>query len=236
MFNPAPRLGLKPFEGGFCIVADDALLDPGALRDFAVEQRARFAQAPFNAYPGIELALTGPIEAALGEFFDRHIRTLMGARRRVRMNCRLAMTTTPPDELQPRQCIPHRDSAWIQPGHRACASVLYLFDDPALGGTSFYRPRQDANATARLVHDSSTMAAAAFGAKYGIGAAYPSGTTRYFEHLASVPARWNRMVFYDGRHFHSGDINDARALDDDPRRGRLTLNGFYTCTPKAGTA
>ena len=42
------------------------------------------------------------------------------------------------------------------------------------------------------------------------------------------------MVFYDGRLFHSGDIGDARALDDDPLRGRLTLNGFYTCTAKLG--
>jgi hypothetical protein len=233
MFNPAPRLGKLPFADGFCVVVDDALQDPVALRDFAAAQRARFVQAPFNAYPGIELGLTGPIEAALGEFFDRHIRALLGGRRRVRMNCRLAMTTTPPDELQPRQCIPHRDSAWIQPQHLACASVLYLFDEPALGGTSFYRPRQDAQATARLVHDSSTMDAAAFGAKHGIGPGYPSGTTRYFEQLASVPARFNRMIFYDGRLFHSGDIADARALDDDPLRGRLTLNGFYTCTAKA---
>jgi hypothetical protein len=234
MFNPTPKLGKLSFGEGVCFVVDDALQDPGALRDFAAGQRARFAQAPFNAYPGIEMGLTGPIENALGEFFDRHLRSLLGGRRRVRMNCRLAMTTTPPDELQPRQCIPHRDSAWIQPQHVACASVLYLFDDPALGGTSFYRPRQDANATARLVHDSSTLAANEFGAKYGIGATYPSGTTRYFEHLASVPARFNRMIFYDGRLFHSGDIHDARALGDDPRTGRLTLNGFYTCTAKAG--
>jgi hypothetical protein len=233
MFNPAPKLGRLSFDGGSCIVVDDALQEPEVLRDFAVEHRARFAQAPFNAYPGRELGLSGPIENALGEFFDRHIRALLGGRRRTRMNCRLAMTTTPPDQLQPRQCIPHRDSAWIQPQHLACASVLYLFEEPALGGTSFYRPRQDAQATARLVHDSSTLDATAFSAKYGIGAAYPSGTTRYFEQLASVPARWNRMIFYDGRLFHSGDIGDARALDADPRRGRLTLNGFYTCTPKA---
>ena len=232
MFNASPKLGRLSFDGGSCIVVDDALLDPAGLRQAAVDNGERFLQAPFNAYPGKELGLVGPIEQALGEFFDRHIRSLLGARRRVRMNCRLAMTTTPPDELQPRQCIPHRDSAWIEPELLACASVLYLFEDPALGGTSFYRPRQDAQATARLVHDSSTMDAAAFGAKYGIGASYPSGTSRYFEHLATVPARFNRMVFYDGRLFHSGEIGDARALDPDPRHGRLTLNGFYTCTPK----
>jgi hypothetical protein len=130
------------------------------------------------------------------------------------MNCRLAMTTTPPDELQPRQCIPHRDSAWIQPQHLACASVLYLFEDrrsAAPASTARARTRGDR----ALVHDSSTMDAAP-SARIRHRRGYPSGTTRYFEHLASVPARFNRMVFYDGRLFHSGDIGDARALDDDP--------------------
>ena len=85
MFNPTPKLGKLAFGEGFCFVVDDALQDPGALRDFAAGQRARFAQAPFNAYPGIELGLTGAIETALGEFFDGHIRRLLGGRRRVRM-------------------------------------------------------------------------------------------------------------------------------------------------------
>jgi hypothetical protein len=234
MFNPRPRIERIDFsDGAACVVIDDALLDPQALRDFAVEQRARFAQAPFNAYPGVELGLTGPIEHALGEFFDRHVRTLLGARRRERMNCRLAMATTAPDALQPRQWIPHRDSAWIQPQLVAAASVLYLFDDPALGGTNFYRPRHDAAAIGLMVHDSSTMPADAFGAKYGLGPAYPSGTTRYFERTGSAPAKFNRAIFYDGRLFHSGEIGDARALGDDPLANRLTFNGFYSCSRRA---
>jgi hypothetical protein len=235
VFNPAPRLGKLPLgSDDFCLVIDDALLDPRSLRDFAVAQRARFAKTKNNAYPGVELGLTGPIEHALGEFFDRHVRTQLGARRRVRMNCRLAMVTTPPDALQPRQWIPHRDSAWIQPEHVAAASVLYLFDDPALGGTAFFRSRHNAAATGLLVHDSSTMNAADFGEKYSLGPSYPSGTTRYFEHVASVPARFNRIIFYSGRIFHSGEIAHANALGDDPASNRLTLNGFYTCTRKAG--
>jgi hypothetical protein len=49
-----------------------------------------------------------------------------------------------------------------------------------------------------------------------------------------VPARWNRMAFYDGTVFHSGDVGSAQALVDDPRIGRLTLNGFFSCTRVAG--
>ena len=234
MFNPSPRFGRLAIGEDFCIVVDDALQDPAALRDFAVGQRERFARGPTSAYPGVELGLAGPIAQALGEFFDRHVRALLGARRRLRMDCRLAMTTTAPDELRPRQCMPHRASVPVDSSQRVFASILYLFDDPALGGTSFYRPRQDASATARLMRDAGEMDAEAFGARYGLGAGYPSGTTRYFEHLASVPARWNRMVFCDDRLFRSGDIQDARALEEDPRRGRLTMNGLYICTPKLG--
>ena len=36
------------------------------------------------------------------------------------------------------------------------ASVLYLFDDPELGGTSFYTPRQSPEATDRIIIDSNS--------------------------------------------------------------------------------
>jgi hypothetical protein len=234
MFNPSPRIERLDFGQGLsCLLVDDALQDPEALRNFAIGQRQAFVQAPFNAYPGVELALHGEIEHALGEFFDRHVRGLLGGRRRLRMNCRLAMTTTPPAQLLPRQWIPHRDSAWIDPRHLAGASVLYLFADAALGGTNFYFPRKDAAATDQLVHDSSTLDAAAFTAKHGLHAGYAAGGNACFELVGSAPARWNRMIFYDGRQFHSGAIDGAASLVGDPLHGRLTLNGFFTCSRRA---
>jgi len=48
-----------------------------------------------------------------------------------------------------------------------------------------------------------------------------------------VPARWNRMIFYAGTIFHSGEIAHPQLLTDDPRTGRLTLNGFFTCRRSA---
>jgi hypothetical protein len=170
------------------------------------------------------------MENALGEFFDRTVRGMLGGRRRLKTLCRLAMTTTPPDRLAPMQCVPHRDLGWIPSDQIALASVLYLFEDPALGGTSFYRSRQDPEATNRLVADSVELDMAAFTAKYGIAQAYTSGDSPYFERLASVPARFNRMIFYNSMVFHSGDIGDPRALSDDPLIGRLTMNGFFTCS------
>jgi hypothetical protein len=41
------------------------------------------------------------------------------------------------------------------------------------------------------------------------------------------------MIYYDGGLFHSGDIGEPSQLSADPRVGRLTLNGFFTCRRNA---
>ena len=51
--------------------------------------------------------------------------------------------------------------------------------------------------------------------------------------IGRVAARWNRMIFYDGRLFHSSDITDPAKLNDPMGMGRLTVNGFFTCTRPA---
>ncbi|OGT56529.1 MAG: hypothetical protein A3E01_10630 [Gammaproteobacteria bacterium RIFCSPHIGHO2_12_FULL_63_22] len=235
-FNPRPRIEMLRFNAqSSCLVVDDALLDPDALRRYATARRGDFVQAPFNAYPGIELPMPLEFSARLQDFFDRHIRGSLGGRRTVKMNSRLAMVTTPSDALEPRQRICHRDSAWIDPAQAIAASVLYLFEDECLGGTSFYRPRLPEDAINRLVHDSSVMDRASFDARHpSIAQGYMGESNDYFERIGRVPARWNRMIFYDGRLFHSGEVGNARALTGDPRAGRLTLNGFFTCSRPAG--
>lgn len=236
VFNPTPRLERLQFDAqASCLVLDDALLDPESLRQFAVARLADFVQAPFNAYPGRELPMPLAFSARLQDFFDRHVRNTLGGRRTVKMNSRLAMVTTAPTALEPRQRICHRDSAWIDPAHAIAASVLYLFTDASQGGTNFYRPRLPDDAIARLIHDSSVMDSATFDARHpSVAHDYIGGSNDYFERIGQVPARWNRMIFYDGRLMHSADVGGAPALTGDPMTGRLTLNGFFTCSRPAG--
>ena len=231
-FNPRAQLRRVQFGGGaFCVVLDDALLDAESLRAYAIAEHARFVQAPFNAYPGIEMPMPPAFSAGVEDYFNREVRSLLGGRRTLRMNTRLAMVTTDPARLEPRQRICHRDSAWVDPANTIAASVLYLFEDAALGGTAFFRPRHDAAVTDRLVHDSSTMATAAFDAKYpGIAHGYLQDSNAWFERIGRVDAAWNRMIFYDGRLFLSGEVGPAPARSGDPATGRLTLNGFFTCS------
>lgn len=231
-FNPRARLRRFDFaDGAGCLVLDDALLDPRALRAFAIAQQAAFVPAPFNAYPGIEMPMPAGVSTAVEDYFNREVRSRLGGRRTLRMNTRLAMVTTPPERLEPRQRICHRDSAWIDPAHSIAASVLYLFDDPALGGTAFFRPRRDTAATERLVHDSSTLRREDFDARYPeIAQDYLQDSNAWFERIGRVDAAFNRMIFYDGRLFHSGEVGPPPARSGDPATGRLTLNGFFTCS------
>ena len=234
MFNPNPIINAVPLKNGqACYVVDEVLLEPEKLRQLAIDKKSLFSMAPFNAYPGLEFAMPQLISDALRDYFNLHIRHLFNARRTVQMNSRMAMVTLRADQLQARQWICHRDSAWVDPKHCIAASVLYLFDNPDLGGTDFYAPTRPMPEIDRLVHDASTQSNEQFAAKYSVPANYFQGAPAYFEQIGRVPAKFNRMIFYDGRIFHCGDIHAPHNMSADPANGRLTLNGFFTCTLKA---
>ena len=191
------------------------------------ESRARECRRPGTHRTGPE------ISNRRDEFFMMHIRGWLNARRTSSMYSRLVMVTLKPEELQARQWICHRDSAGLAPSQCIAASVLYLFHDPALGGTSIYMPKKSSQETSLLVHDSGTSSNEMFAQKYGIQPGYRSASNAYFEKIYTVPAKWNRMIFYDGRIFHRGEIPHPEKMNANPLSGRLTLNGFFTCSRKA---
>lgn len=231
-FNPRPRLSLWPLgSGAHCIVADEVLADPEGLVDWAARQA--FGPPAGYPYPGLVLDAPSEVTQRVTDFYAQHVRSALGARRTLDLSVRLSMVTVPPAELEPLQWLCHRDRIDDTGRLLFAAAVLYLFGDPSLGGTSFYRPRLPAAEIDHLVADSQRLDAAAFGARYGLQAGYMGDGNAYFERIATVPAAWNRMIFYDGSLFHSADVPDASRLVADPAAGRLTLNGFFTCTRKA---
>jgi hypothetical protein len=233
-FNPDLQVQALPLaRGRVCYVVDDALQRPQDLVALALDHRELFSGTGFNTYPGPQLGLPDGMAAKLDDFFRLRIRRLLDGRRSVRMHCRLAMVTLPEHELQPRQWICHRDSGDIAPEHQISASVLYLFKDATLGGTSFFVPRRSTEETEQLVRDSDTLGNAAFAQKYGLQPGYIRGSNAFFECIGTVAPKWNRMIFYDGRMFHSADLPAPHKLSNDPLTGRLTLNGFFTSTRRA---
>lgn len=221
MFNPRPTIRYIPITGSHtCVVIDDFLAEPHALVDFAVAQRARFAKDPDNYYPGPELELGPDAARALDEFFMQHVRRALGARRTLHAMARLAMATLPGDELNGLQRLCHRDAITLPADEGVAASVAYLFDAPELGGTSFYIPRQSAAETAACLRRAAD-------GTLTVEPAYLNKSNAWFEQVGTIPARFNRAIFYDGTIFHAAQIEKPEFLSPDPRHGRLTMNGFF---------
>ena len=230
MFNPRPRIQTLDVAGRpLCHVIDDALLEPERWVEYAAARAADFEDSPHNAYPGPELALADAVSAQLDGFFARHLRPLLDARRTLSVSTRLSLATRRPGELEPRQWLCHVDRMRTEPGQSVYASILYLFRDESLGGTGFYRPRRPLAEIAQLVQESAALARDDFTVRHGVQPAYMTESNAWFEKIAAVPPRWNRLVFYSGMIFHSADITRPERLSADPRTGRLTLNGFFTC-------
>ena len=231
-FNPTPAISTVALPGGhLAVVIDDMLLDPDGLVAWAREQP--FHPPAGYTYPGVVVDAPQVLSQRFADHFAQHARTRLQARRTLAHDVRLSMVTTPPGELDPRQWQCHRDRVSMDPATLYVASVLYLFRDPALGGTSFYVPRQSPSATDRIQYDSQTLSAAQFSARYGLQPGYMDGSNAYFDCVARVPAAWNRMILYDAGFFHSGDIGRPDLLTTDPATARLTLNGFFSCRRQA---
>jgi len=226
-FNPRPRVHEVALPGGRCLVFDDVLLDPDAWVDWAAAQT--FEPPQGVPYPGVATGAPAPLAQRMEEFFATHARSKLGARRTTETTLRFSIVSTPPAELHPVQWQCHTDMPMVPPDVLFAASVLYLFHDPQLGGTGFYRPRRsDAEISAMYV-DAKRMDPARFAERHGVTPGYMTASNDWFDHVESVPAAWNRMIVYDGRIFHSGDIAAPERLSTDPRRGRLTLNSFFNC-------
>ena len=230
MFNPHPSISTLPIaDGHVCLVIDNALEEPERWVKLAAENRGSLHFTPHNAYPGPELRMPDAVSQRLDEFFVKYIRQHLGARRTLRMYSRLSMVTLAPGALQPSRWICHRDRLGAKANECVAASVLYLFKDSDLGGTNFFLARRPQADIDRLVDQSASAKPDDFSAIYGISPGYMTNSNDWFEKVQTVPARWNRMIFYDGSLFHCGDIRLPEKLTDDPQTGRLTYNGFFTC-------
>jgi hypothetical protein len=230
MFHPDPVIETISIGGRpLCHVIDNALLEPERWVELAAANRQAFRESSNNAFPGPELTLPEEVLGPLDTFFSRHLRQRFDVRRTLSRTARLSLALRRPADLHPQQWMCHVDRLAIEPGQLAVASVLYLFHDESLGGTGFYRPLRPIEEVMRMKQDANTLPAAEFSARHGLQRGYMTASNAWFEKIASVPARWNRLIFYSGMVFHSGDITAPERLSDDPRAGRLTVNGFFTC-------
>jgi hypothetical protein len=220
--NPQPRVTVIRVgrEGLPVIVIDGFSAQPDALVSRATE--SVFIDAG-SVYPGVRAP--APREyvetmlAALKPAIEQHY----GAPPEIELDlCAFSMVTAAPAQLRPIQRIPHFDG----PDPQRLAFLHYLCATHQ-GGTSFYRHRTtglECITRDRIEEYRETVIAEL---KSTVPTQdYVAGDTRHFERIRSVDAVFNRLIVYKGNALHSGDISERTVRSEDPRLGRLTINGF----------
>lgn len=221
------------------ITIDRVFRDPWAVRKLALS--LSFHHQNGN-YPGSMASVSLPL-APLHEFVmgvcDAQLRPLLGLHRYYRDHV-FALIDGDPSALNPRQRQPHYDDFCD------AAGVIYLSPpDRCIGGTSFWRHRgtglarvpdslDDDWASEAIISTRSSSVDALVRhcldeALPDPGFGFPSRDTRWWERIATVPMRWNRMVIYDSRLFHTPDVPTRFGAETES--GRLTQNLYFSRHP-----
>jgi len=212
------------------IIIDSFTLDPAPLIVRASE--AVFIDAG-SVYPGVRAPAPKDYVDALLAATSRLIEEAFGAPPAADLDlCAFSMVTTLPAELRPIQRIPHFDG----PDEDRIAFLHYLCT-PHQGGTSFYRHRPtDLERVTRSRVEGYRATVLADLKTESSARAYVADDSRFFERIHTVEAAFNRLVIYKGNALHSGDISGRTILSEDPRKGRLTINGFGFLASRSASA
>ncbi len=216
------------------LIVDGLYADPEAVREVALSldfHRTAGLYPGCFAYLSIQpLVLLALLNDLLAEPLGRGLTFSPYYR-----DLTFAMTMTPPERLAPLQRQPHFDTF--------CdfAGVIYLGPQEGdwEGGTSFWRHRRTG-----LERAPGDRAAGERSASGGVGEVermmlegvvdlpdgYPVQSGAHWEIASVVPMRFNRLVAYDARAFHSPHIPTFLPAAD-PRHGRLTQNLFLEFLP-----
>lgn len=235
--NPDPDMRQHRIsDDAFCVIVDDFLSDPQALIDFAVENAHDFF-TPERGYPGLMLNLDPSVLQDFHRFVLRRMGSLYSfLRNRATLGTGLSMTTFRPQQLSTFQRLCHIDPRG-EMDRQQYAALVYLYTNEDLGGTAFYRWKQpDVMKRALELEYEDPDAVAKFLAEHSAvfrePPRYITESNELVELLEVVPARFNRFVFYSGEIPHSGHITTPELLNEDFRRGRLTLNCFANVLPR----
>ena len=219
-----------------CVVIDDFLRSPRQAVEYACAHKEGFVMLE-RAYPGFVLPVDNGIMEDINRFIQREMSRLFPiCRGGMEFHSQYSLATLQPDEFTWVQRLCHTDPR-LAPGRVNYAALLYLFDDPEMGGTGFYRwkepefwqqmtaaQRDDPDAGIEILREKFQM--------FRDPACYMTESNEAAELLDVVPAKFNRFVFYSGSLPHSAYIPNPGLLSPDPAKGRLTLNCFVNALPK----
>jgi len=205
------------------VIIDDFYSDLGALRKDAASKTYQ-KLGPF--YPGIR-AQANPayldermalLTKVLKDVFDWQTGAEL-------TECAYSLVTTPRAELTPIQRLPHYDGT--DSGRLA---VLHYLSGAETGGTSFYSH----NAMGFETITESRFERYKFILseeieEFGLPPQnYVDEGKPQFTLVGRIACKPNRCILYRGITLHSGYIPEGLQLDNDPSKGRLTINTFLS--------
>jgi len=221
----------------YCVIVDDFLEKPHELVELAASRSDEFSNAN-SFYPGVYIDVDDDAMTDIYRFIRFQMtRQFPFLRGNLKFSTYLSMVTCRPDDLSPPQRICHTDPA-PDPGRTPYAALIYLFDNEALGGTSFFEYRKkfellkEVEAIERYDPDKATKILLENFPTFRKKASYMTESNEIAELLCTIPARFNRMIFYSGQIPHNAAIRAPELLTNDCRKGRLTLNVFADVLPK----
>ncbi len=134
-----------------------------------------------------------------------------------------SLITCQPKDLSIEQRIPHFDGT----EEFRIALLHYLNPNPH-GGTAFYthQPTNIERVYETNVDDYLSSIGHYFGENGLPSEKYIDSSDAQFIKIGEIPYAQNRMAIYPGNLLHSGTINPATDIDDNPQTGRLTANTF----------
>lgn len=219
-----------------CVIVDNFLQGPHQLVDFAAKHAGQFGREA-SSYPGPLFRVDAEAMAEIYRYIrfkmSKHFPFLKGG---LDFWSYLSIVTERPADLSYAQRICHTDPE-RNPGRVPYAAIVYLFENEDLGGTSFYRWKEldlarQAEALGRDDPDEALTFLQEHFPTYREPPCYMTESNEIADLLRTIPARFNRMVFYSGDVPHSGAIMAPELLSEDVRRGRLTLNVFVSAIPE----
>lgn len=204
------------------LVVDNVVADPDALVELAASKV--FGDVA-SYFPGIRSKVPLTLQQFILDELRDEFADVFGMRRSGQRitSCHFSLVTTSPAELTYLQRIPHIDSL----SSNELAFILYLFKAD-FGGTAFYRHRKTgyevvdqarrAEYWRRIEEEQAAVEQASTG--------YINGDNEFYERVGRQAGVFNRMLVYRRTSLHSADLTPDFVASPDPRRGRLSVNGF----------
>ncbi|MDF2178789.1 DUF6445 family protein [Aliiglaciecola sp. CAU 1673] len=205
------------------VVMDNFVREIGPAFDDA--QSLAFSAPQQAIYPGVRAPLPRAYALPVLQGLVKLIAELYQVPAHLRPrpeNLFYSLVSTSPESLSSAQRIPHFDSLYPY----QFAIMHYLASGPH-GGTAFYRHKasgfesvtQPRYAEYRQQLDVELQESPP---KSG----YFKESDGYFERIEALEYRPNRLLIYPGTLLHSGLIDSATDIDENPATGRLTANLF----------